>query len=172
MIGSAAGSFWLLVLTSSSDAKSALSLFGIVCRAVGTGFGRGQLLLPLPDFGHIRRSKTCSIKRPWITKYPRIVGSSSGTFWHCAQGYINRGQGATQPLRALPHPPILARKTFWITTRSLTPAGLSYLPTALRLALCFVCVEDLFCWFLIPFPWFWHLHMAVSTRYGIKCGLE
>ena len=35
MIGSA-GSFWLLVLTSSSDAKFALSLFGIVCRALGS----------------------------------------------------------------------------------------------------------------------------------------
>ena len=40
MIGSA-GSFWLLVLTSSSDANSALSLFGIVCRAVGNPGGAG-----------------------------------------------------------------------------------------------------------------------------------
>ena len=40
MIGSA-GSFWLLVLTSSSDANSALSHFGIVCRAVGNPTGTG-----------------------------------------------------------------------------------------------------------------------------------
>ena len=48
MIGSA-GSFWLLVLTSSSDANSALSNFGIVCRAVGTrgGGGRGHPLPPI-----------------------------------------------------------------------------------------------------------------------------
>ena len=56
MIGSA-GSFWLLVLTSSSDANSALSLFGIVCRAVGNeeqgrppkNRGGGQVVyLPFP----------------------------------------------------------------------------------------------------------------------------
>ena len=40
MIGSA-GSFWLLVLTSSSDANSALSHFGIVHRAVGNPCGNG-----------------------------------------------------------------------------------------------------------------------------------
>ena len=45
MIGSA-GSFWLLVLTSSSDANSALSLFGIVCRAVGTTNGEGGGRVP------------------------------------------------------------------------------------------------------------------------------